>query len=275
MLYQKLLVKNNAYLIYVSDAKDFEIHRHPEIELSYCLEGAYTIGTGENRCQLNQGDLVVVNSMVAHEAFQSEVSPGRRLTIELGPSFLKEHFSTAANLDFDITVLHLQQKKNPAMQTLMQLLEDTARLHQNPANLSDLALKGNLYHICAILLQELQDRHSAEATKRVAQDVAKIDEALGFMYDHFAEAPDLDQVSQLCGYSKSHFCRVFKKIVGDTFHNVLNRHRIEIACLHLKESNAAVESIATQVGFPDTKGFCRAFKKHTGVTPSQYRKSTR
>lgn len=275
MLYQKLLVKNNAYVIYVSDAKDFEIHRHPEIELSYCLQGAYTIGTSENRCQLCRGDLVVVNSMVAHEAFQKEGPLGRRLTIEFGPSFLKEHFSVAANLDFDITLLHLQQDKNPAMQTLMQLLEDTARLHLNPANLSDLALKGNLYHISAILLQELLSRHSAENTKRVIQDIAKIDEALGFIYDHYAEAPDLDQVSQLCGYSKSHFCRVFKSVVGDTFHNVLNRHRIEIACLHLKESNATVESIATQVGFPDTKSFCRVFKKLTDLTPSQYRKSTR
>ena len=270
MLYQKLLVKNNAYLIYVSDAKDFEIHRHPEIELSYCLEGAYTIGTGENRCQLNQGDLVVVNSLVAHEAFQSQTLPGKRLTIEFGPRFLKEHFSVAANLDFDIAALHLQPDA-----PLRQLLEDTAQLHQNPAKLSDLSLKGNLYHISAILLQELQDRHSAEATKRVAQDVAKIDEALGFMYDHYADNPDLAQVSQLCGYSKSHFCRVFKSVVGDTFHNVLNRHRVEIACLHLKESNAAVESIATQVGFPDTKSFCRVFKKLIGITPSQYRKSTR
>ena len=275
MLYQKLLIKNDSYLIYVCDAKDFQVHRHPELELSYCLEGSYTIGVSNTRYDLNKGDLVVVNSMVAHEAFQNGLPLGRRLTVEFGPSFLKEHFSKVANLDFDISVFHLNQETNPAFRTLMQLLEDTARLHQNPANLSDLALKGNLYHICASLLHELLNLHSAENTKRVAQDVAKIDEALGFIYDHFAEAPDLDRVSQLCGYSKSHFCRVFKKIVGDTFHNVLNRHRIEIACLHLKESNATVESIATQVGFPDTKSFCRVFKKLTDVTPSQYRKSTR
>ena len=270
MLYQKLLVKNNSYLIYVCDAKDFEIHRHPEIELCYCLEGAFTIGTSENRCQLTRGDLVVVNSMVAHEAFQNEGPLGRRLTVEFGPSFLKEHFTVAANLDFDITALHL-----PPDAPLRQLLEDTARLHQNPANLSDLALRGNLYHISAILLQQLLSRHSAENTKRVTQDIAKIDEALAFIYDHYAEDPNLEQVSQLCGYSKSHFCRVFKSVVGDTFHNVLSRHRVEIACLHLKESNAAVESIATQVGFPDSKSFCRVFKKLMGITPSQYRKSTR
>lgn len=275
MLYQKLLIKNDSYLIYVCDATDFQVHRHPELELSYCLEGSYTIGAANTRYDLNKGDLVVINSMVAHEAFQNGLPLGRRLTIEFGPSFLKEHFSKVANLDFDISVFHLNQETNPAFRTLMQLLEDVARLQQNPASFSDLVLKGNLYHISASILQELLRRHSADESKQGVQDVAKIEQALGFIYEHYAEAPDLDRVSQLCGYSKSHFCRVFKNIVGDTFHSVLNRHRIEIACLHLKESNADLESVALQVGFPDAKSFCRVFKKLTGLTPSGYRRSTR
>ncbi|MBR3978808.1 MAG: helix-turn-helix transcriptional regulator [Oscillospiraceae bacterium] len=266
MLYQKLLINKNSYLIYVTEARNFQIHRHPEIELSFCLEGSYTIGVGNTRHRLQKGDLAVINSMVAHEAFQNESQVGRRLTIEFGPSFLKEHFSAVANLDFDIAVYHLQQAD-----PLLPLLEEVAKLHQNPGNFSDLVLKGNLYHISARILQELLSCHTPDAAKQGVQEVTKIEQALGFIYDHYAESPDLDRVSQLCGYSKSHFCRVFKNITGDTFHNVLNRHRIEIACLYLKESNTSVESVALQVGFPDAKSFCRVFKKQTGTTPNQYR----
>ena len=43
MLYQKMLVGKHPYIVMVGDAVPFECHRHPEIELSYCLEGEYTV----------------------------------------------------------------------------------------------------------------------------------------------------------------------------------------------------------------------------------------
>lgn len=275
MLYQKLLVENNSYLLYISNACDFELHRHPEIEISYCLKGSYSITVNNEIYRLNEGDLVIINAMVAHEFHQDELSVGRSLTIELGPSFLREHFSVIANLNFDIKVFHLKAdgRDNKSRETLLRLLEDTVELHQNRTDFSELTLKGNLYHISGVILQELLKGHSADSAKKTVQDITKIEKSLTFIYDKYAQPLDLDYVSKLCGYSKGHFCKVFKKIVGDTFHNVLNRHRVDIACLHLKDSHTSIENIAAQVGFADAKNFCRVFKKITGISPSTYRRN--
>lgn len=271
MLYQKLLTEHNAYLLFFNEANDYALHCHPEIEISYCLQGSYTIAVNDKRYCLREGDMVIVNAMAPHEFFRSSDLPAQRLTIELGPSFLGEHFSFVTKLDIDAKMYHLKAHPEDAM--LLQLLDRTITLHQNRTDFSELALRGNLYHISSLLLKKLQKTHGPGTSGAATQDILRIEKALRFIYDHYPQPITLDAVCQLCGYSKSHFCRTFKNIVGDTFHNVLNRHRIKIACLHLKESRSPIENIAVAVGFADTKSFCRVFKKIMGISPVSYRKS--
>lgn len=275
MLYQKLLTEHNAYLLFFNEAGSYELHCHPELELSCCLQGTYTIAVNNKRYCLHEGDMVLVNAMAPHEFFKDIGSSAQRLTIELGPGFLGEHFSFVTNLDFDVTLYHLktQSSSDPENAALLQLLEQTAALHQNRSRFSELALRGNLYHISSILLQKLQKTHGTVTDGTAAQDILRIEKALRFIYDNYPQNISLDTVCQLCGYSKSHFCRTFKMVVGDTFHNVLNRHRVKIACLHLKESRSPIESIAVAVGFADAKSFCRVFKKYMGISPVTYRKN--
>lgn len=276
MLYQKLLTEHNAYCLFCGDAVNYELHCHPELEISYCVYGSYTIAVNGNRFRLHEGDMVIVNAMAPHELFQDSEFPSKRLTIELGPSFLGEHFSFVTNLNFDVTMYHLKSdifstSENAA---LLQLLENTAKLQENRTDFSELTLRGNLYHIGSILLKKLQKAHGTGIGSVAIQDILRIEKALSFIYDNYPQAITLDTVCQLCGYSKSHFCRTFKSIVGDTFHNVLNRHRVKIACLHLKESRSPIENIAIAVGFADAKSFCRVFKKILGISPVTYRKNS-
>ncbi len=275
MLYQKLLTEHNAYLLFFNEAANYELHCHPELEISYCLQGSYTIAVNNERYCLHEGDMVIVNAMAPHEFFRDVDTQAKRLTIELGPGFLGEHFSFITKLDFDVTMYHLKHDLFSGSEdaALLRLLDSTILLYQNRTDFSELALRGNLYHISSILLEKLQRTHGPNNSGVATQDILRIEKALRFIYDNYSQEITLDTVCQLCGYSKSHFCRTFKRIVGDTFHNVLNRHRVKIACLHLKESRSPIESIAVAVGFADAKNFCRVFKKIIGISPVTYRKN--
>ena len=103
-------------------------------------------------------------------------------------------------------------------------------------------------------------------------DVKKIDQALETIYNRYFEPLNVEDISAFCGYSKSNFCKIFKNITGDTFHNTLNRHRIEVACMLLRETNDTVEKFAQETGFSDAKSFCRVFKKLMGKNAGEYRK---
>ena len=274
MFYQKLLVGENPYMIAVADAFSFRLHRHREIELSYCRSGQYPVTIDGREYRLHAGDCMVINPMAAHEYPEGSSDAACRMTIVVGPSLLGEFFEPFANMSPNSRILHLgdEKEENPFCGQLITLLEETAGLHLNRTEFSGLEIKGNLYKISALTLKLLSDAKALTLPNQSVRDVEKIERALEVIYDRYSEPLDLDLVSRVCGYSKSNFCKIFKRVTGDTFHNVLTRHRVEIACLHLKESTATIDSIASTVGFSDAKSFCRTFKRLTGERPGIYRK---
>jgi len=56
---------------------------------------------------------------------------------------------------------------------------------------------------------------------------------------------------------------------GTTYHQVLSRTREQLACAYIREGWSVTE-VAFTLGFGDTSSFSRAFKRWTGVAPSQY-----
>ena len=114
-----------------------------------------------------------------------------------------------------------------------------------------------------------------EISADVAKDmkaVSNIDKALELISKSYAEPLTVDMAAEITGYGKSNFCKIFKSIVGDTFHNILNRKRIENAIVYLEETAMPIAEIAVAVGFTDVKSFCRVFKSITGKTAGEARK---
>ncbi|MBI2386688.1 MAG: helix-turn-helix domain-containing protein [Elusimicrobia bacterium] len=86
-------------------------------------------------------------------------------------------------------------------------------------------------------------------------------------------SPDLDlqQVASRAGLSKFHFVRAFREKTGITPIQYLNRLRVDVAKQKLQSGAQAVTEIAFDVGFADISAFNKAFKRHAGMPPSQYR----
>ena len=264
MLYQKLLIGDRPYFVAIGSTPAFELHQHPEIEISYCIEGTYDIVCEKKHYHLTAGDFAVIGPMVAHE-FPETGGVCKRLTVELGYAFLGAYYDA-----FTLNGCRLFQKGDaPALQTL---LEETATLRYSVLAFSDLALQGNLYKISALLLQTLQRAEDNQTQSKKLSDIRKIDKALEQIYTSYYEPLTVETVSAHCGYSQSNFCKIFKNIVGDTFHNTLNRHRIEIACDLLQSGELTVDAVATRTGFADSKSFCRVFKRITGRTAMTYKR---
>ena len=91
--------------------------------------------------------------------------------------------------------------------------------------------------------------------------VANIKKALEMIYYDHSKPLTVDDAAEATGYGKSNFCKIFKMITGDTFHNVLNSQRVESACGLLSETNMSISEIAATVGFGETKSFCRIFRR--------------
>jgi AraC-like DNA-binding protein len=99
----------------------------------------------------------------------------------------------------------------------------------------------------------------------------KIQKAVRFVDDNYRTDISRDAASGLAGMSPSHFSRIFRKVVGMSYQEYVNRKRITKAQDLLRTSSRSIADIALYLGFADTTGFGRIFKKLTGHTPTAYR----
>ena len=79
--------------------------------------------------------------------------------------------------------------------------------------------------------------------------------------------------ARFAGCSVSHLSRAFRRSTGRTFKQILLSARMAKAKALLRGSSRRVVDVAFDVGYGDPNYFSFAFKRETGVTPTQYRRS--
>ena len=117
-----------------------------------------------------------------------------------------------------------------------------------------------LVEMCHIVLDE------ADNGKEIAH------RAIAYMKVHYKEPLTLEVLAEKCNLSTSYFSRKFKEQTGENYIDVLTEIRIKEAEHLLVNTRKSIIEILTEVGYCDDKHFRKVFFKHTGLTPSKYRK---
>ncbi|MGM9841998.1 MAG: AraC family transcriptional regulator [Candidatus Limisoma sp.] len=114
----------------------------------------------------------------------------------------------------------------------------------------------------------LAEQHYVNVSK---EKESAIDRTYSFVYEHYLRDFSLSEIAAYAGMNKSALCRSFKKSSGYTIWQFCNRLRIEYACNLLLTTNMTTLQVAYQSGFNSYAHFSTKFKKHTNLTPTQYR----
>lgn len=129
---------------------------------------------------------------------------------------------------------------------------------------------------CAKLLMLTPDRVSQsefadyQRFRRHGDD--KISDCQNWIEHHFQMPIDIVALAKTACLSERHFKRRFKAATGDSPSQYWQRVRIDKAKRSLELSSKAVETIGLESGYEDTQFFRKLFKRHTGLTPNEYRK---
>jgi len=100
----------------------------------------------------------------------------------------------------------------------------------------------------------------------------KMQPAFDFIKEQYRKKLTTREIADKMAMSIPHFCRLFKKLTGFSFHNYLRFLRIVEAIKLLLSTDKSIKKIASMVGYEDINYFIRAFKSQTGIPPYQYRK---
>ena len=94
-----------------------------------------------------------------------------------------------------------------------------------------------------------------------------------FIEEHLADELPLSALADLVGLSPYHFARAFKRSFGVPPHRYHTGRRIERAKVLLAERS--VTDVALAVGFAETSSFSAAFRRATGASPREFRRTVR
>ena len=89
---------------------------------------------------------------------------------------------------------------------------------------------------------------------------------------HIAHKLTVEHLANHACFSRCHYSRLFRELVGSTVMEYVTKRRLTLAGKALLETNQTVLDIALQFGFDSHEGFTRSFKAYMGITPTEYRK---
>ena len=119
------------------------------------------------------------------------------------------------------------------------------------------------------LLSELAQSTEGTTAARYQEEMRR---AAAYLRENLGRPLRVGDLARQSGLSEYHFLRVFKSVIGQPPYEYLTLLRVNRAKQLLAFTPLSVAEIAEQVGYADPRGLIEHFKRHTGLTPSRFRR---
>jgi AraC-like DNA-binding protein len=118
-----------------------------------------------------------------------------------------------------------------------------------------------------------ENAETAESGWLAAARDPQIGRALAILHSHPYQPWTIDSLARRLAISRSTLAARFKELVGEPPQRYFTRLRINSAATRLRASDDKLSKIAAAAGYESVTAFAKSFKRHTGKTPGEYRKS--
>lgn len=100
--------------------------------------------------------------------------------------------------------------------------------------------------------------------------IARMERALALLASRLDTPPALAELAAAANVSPFHFHRIWRVMTGETVGTSITRLRIANAQQRMQHGDASVTSVAMDGGYGTPQSFARAFRRVTGMSPSEF-----
>lgn len=131
---------------------------------------------------------------------------------------------------------------------------------------SIMEMKNALIDLITACCQWVKSNRETTGGKRL------MDQVLTLIHEEIAN-PDLglEWLAERLNFSPHYIRQIFKQQVGENFSEYVIRRRMERAGTLLRASDMRVQDVAISCGYENQRYFASSFKKHYGMTPTEYK----
>ena len=226
-------------------------HLHQSFELIYLDEGEMTVTVNEVSYLLKKGDALLIFPNQVH-AIYSTIS--KHTLFIFSPSIVQSFFTeTTGKLPYKNSFT----LSTNCINSLKALSEHSSKFE----------MKGALYTACALFDKEAR---FYDYTASKENTLFKI---LYYIEENFQNACTVRDIAEHIGYNPEYISRFFKNKMGIPCNYYINARRLNQAAYLLTNSNATYLYCALESGFTSLRSFNRNFKKHFGLSPTEYKQT--
>ncbi|MBO7742993.1 helix-turn-helix domain-containing protein [Paenibacillus sp. MWE-103] len=249
-------------------------HYHPEVEFVALHEGGMTMRTPGREYRLAPGDVVVIGSSRLHLSRKSAEGALAYTVLHVDlqryfdPAMMMyyRHFSELAHPLDDLNYV-FGESAAAAGEAAAIIAKMLGEITDKPKGY-EIAASMHVKHLLLTLLRH-DRRELLQSNEFVDGDAMR--PVLDYVNAHLAERIEMDEVCRLASMNYSAFSKSFKKALGVSFVNYVNRQRIRKAEQALVTGSASVADIAAGVGIGNMAHFYELFRRYNGCTPKEYK----
>ncbi len=264
---------------YVDDTREFyngqiNWHWHNEFEIVYILEGTVDCRIEQHAFTLREREAVFINGGILHQFYAERY--GVMPNIVFSPEFIAStntviYQKYVAPVERSALPFFILKKEVEWQAQVLDLLEKMFdRL--DTENYNELKIRNLLSEAWLLMFEQMKpmltaDRQETSAAFSHNQVMIMIE----YIQAHYMENISLRDIAAIASISENTALRYFRANIGIAPVDYLIRYRIMIACKLLRQTSDKISHIADCVGYENTGYFCRLFRKHTGMSPKEYR----
>jgi len=253
---------NRIYISHHRCSYDFDSHFQNKIEIAYCFSGMQKVRVGEAIFTLCAGDAVCIFPNIVHGYIHCETPPDMETEV----------VALMSDVDFFASVIPDILTKQPMSPFVgaEHINADTKlafrRMVSSDANSIELLGWGCIAIAGIIRNMEFKPIKFSNASNLAPTIISYID-------SNFSKNLSIKSIAAEFGYSPSYIAHVFHDQLNISFRTYLGSVRSEYAKEQILKSDKNLTEISYECGYNSLNTFCRCFKKHFGIAPSQMKKT--
>lgn len=259
---------NTSFHLFSTDMVEFPPHTHEYVEIIYNISSPFRVSLRDKVYELGFGDILVVGPKEIHSFIRQEKCQNR-LILQFRSDLLGRNniYTEVKKLKYPLIrrgsgVLWKEFNKE------IELISDHFRSYDE---CSYYKIMSSIYRMIAVLIEFDPFENLTEEEVVAFQRNNSLDRVFSYIRDNIETEVTLDTVSELMGYSRYHFSRLFKESVGMTFLQYLNQYKVSVACELLQNTHLTILEISYRAGFKSIATFNRVFRSIRSCSPTSFR----